>query len=97
MIYKLGAEKMFLGGAMRSPDIARLVVRVLRPEDFDSAANLLIYSAINDLYQGYKPINVNTVADELRRQGNLEKAGGVAYITFLADFYKPDIDFEQCI
>ena len=49
---------------------------ILRPESFYEHRHQLIYAAITDLAIQQKPIDILTVAEQLRSRGNLEEAGG---------------------
>ncbi len=50
----------------------------LQPKDFYSEQNRWIYQACFSLYQRDEAINQITVAQELEREGLLEKCGGAA-------------------
>src|ERR671925_435827 len=54
----------------------------LRPEDFYRPRNQLIFRAMIRLKEKAEPeaVNALTVSEDLRRAGELEKAGGTAYI-----------------
>jgi replicative DNA helicase len=56
---------------------------LLKAEDFYSEQNRWIYTACLTLYQRNEAINQITVAQELDRQGKLEKCGGSAYLSHL--------------
>ena len=78
-------EEAVLGALMIEKDAYSLVSEILRPESFYEHRHQLIYAAITDLAIQQKPIDILTVAEQLRSRGNLEEAGGPFYITQLSD------------
>ena len=74
-------EEAVLGALMIEKDAYSLVSEILRPESFYEHRHQLIYAAITDLAIQQKPIDILTVAEQLRSRGNLEEAGGPFYIT----------------
>ncbi|MFZ5801089.1 MAG: replicative DNA helicase, partial [Candidatus Omnitrophota bacterium] len=48
-------------------------------------ANRLIFSAVLELYNNQKSIDLITLSDELKRKGSLDSVGGVAYLTNLTE------------
>jgi replicative DNA helicase len=68
-----------------SEDAVNDVMDQLRPEDFYIPAHQAIFEAIRILFDTSQAIDVVTVSEELRRHGELEKIGGVQYLTRLVD------------
>ena len=68
---------------------------LLKPEDFYSEQNRWIYQACLSLYQRNEAINQITVAQELDRQGKLEKCGGAAYLSHLISVVPTSLDIEH--
>ncbi len=62
--------------------IAR-VVELLRTDDFYWDAHRRIFAMITDLFERGEPVDLITVTDRLRDRGQLDEAGGAAYITAL--------------
>ncbi|MCL1869942.1 MAG: replicative DNA helicase [Promicromonosporaceae bacterium] len=79
----LNAEMSVLGGMLISKDAIADVVESIRGNDFYRPAHETIYDAILDLYGRGEPADGITVADELRRRGELERIGGAAYLADL--------------
>jgi len=79
----LEAEQSVLGAIMLDREALLAVLEILRPEDFYREAHRVIYRAIIDLYERHEAVDMLTVTEELRRQGLLEAAGGVAYLADL--------------
>lgn len=76
-------EEAVLGALMLEKDALTDVVDVLKPESFYVEKHQIIYHAIISLFTKSEPIDLLTVTNELRRTGELTKAGGAFYITQL--------------
>lgn len=74
------AEQSVLGGMLLSKDAIADVVESLRASDFYKPAHETIYEAILSLYGHGSPADAITVADELKKRGELARVGGAAYI-----------------
>ena len=59
-------------------------IDILKQEYFYKLEHQFIYEAIANLFQESNPIDILTVTEELKRLGNLKKAGGVAYVSGLS-------------
>lgn len=79
------AEESLLGAVLLSPDAANEVMDRIHPEDFYVPAHQSIYEAMRRLYDENQSIDAVTLSEELRRGGELEKVGGVSYLTRLVD------------
>lgn len=76
----LGAEQSVLGGMLLSKDAIADVGEAVRGHDFYKPAHELIFDAVIDLYSRGEPADAITVADELSKRGDLQRAGGQAYL-----------------
>ncbi|WP_277455876.1 replicative DNA helicase [Janibacter sp. DB-40] len=76
----VGAEQSVLGGMLLSKDAIGDVNEAVRSKDFYRPAHELIFDAIVDLYSRGEPADAITVADELSKRGDLQRAGGQAYL-----------------
>ena len=74
------AEQSALGGMLLSKDAIADVVESLRASDFYKPAHETIYEAILSLYGHGSPADAITVADELKKRGELTRVGGAAYL-----------------
>ena len=74
------AEQSVLGGMLLSKDAVADVVESLRASDFYKPAHETIYEAILSLYGHGSPADAITVADELKKRGELTRVGGAAYL-----------------
>jgi replicative DNA helicase len=79
----IALEEAVLGALMLEKDALTDVVDILKSDSFYLAKHQIIYQAIITLFTKSEPIDVLTVANELKRTGELEKGGGVAYIADL--------------
>ncbi len=77
-------EEAVLGALMIEKDAYSLVSEILRPESFYERRHQLIYAAITALALRQEPVDILTVAQQLRSAGNLEEVGGPFYITQLS-------------
>ena len=78
------AEAVVVGAALGNPDVYYGVAELLNSEDFYIVRHDLIWAAMGSVDEdGKAPIDVLTVADKLREQGELELVGGIAGLTQL--------------
>ena len=77
-------EAAVLGALMIEKDAYPLVSEMLKPESFYEHRHQLLYKAIQTLAIQQKPIDILTVAEQLRSTGELEEVGGPVYISQLA-------------
>jgi len=80
--HSLEAEQSVLGGILLSDRAmyGLVIEEGLRSEDFYRERHRLIYASMLALYRDSEPIDVLTVAEQLRAAGRLEEAGGKAAI-----------------
>ena len=76
-------EESVLGALMIEKDAFGTVADLLRPESFYSDRNRHIFEAIRTLSSKEAPVDVLSVAEQLRTMGTLEQAGGVVYLSDL--------------
>ena len=76
----LDVERAVLGALMIDKDAYAVVCEMLYPESFYEPRNQKIYAAIRDLSMAEQPVDILTVTDQLARNGDLDGAGGPAYI-----------------
>jgi replicative DNA helicase len=84
MPYNRDAEMALLGCFLIDSDIASELVEKLTEQDFYQESHKFILLAMQRVFASRKPIDLVTVADQLDSEANLEKAGGIAYLTELA-------------
>ncbi|MDH3248761.1 MAG: replicative DNA helicase [Acidimicrobiia bacterium] len=83
--HSVESEESVLGAMLMSTDAVNEVMDKLDADDFYVPAHRSIFGAIKLLFNTNQAIDAITVSEELRRQGELEKVGGVAYVTRLLD------------
>jgi replicative DNA helicase len=80
----LEMEAAVLGAIMvESNKLADVLDIIQSPECFYSDANKRIYASVRRLFDKGSPIDFMTVSEDLKREGELELAGGYYYITNL--------------
>ncbi|WP_371375613.1 replicative DNA helicase [Sporomusa aerivorans] len=79
------AEQAVLGAMMIEREAISKVSEVIRAEDFYREAHRLIYNAMLELFNKNDAVDLVTVVEVLRRDEKLENAGGISYVTALAN------------
>ena len=80
----LEAEQALLGCLLIDNETQAEILDTLFEDDFYQESHKLIIGAMKVVFNAHKPVDVVTLADELEKSNNLEKAGGMKYITELA-------------
>ncbi len=83
--HSVEAEESVLGAILLSAEVANDVMDKLHADDFYQPAHQSIFEAITSLYNTNQAIDAVTVTEALRRSGDLDKVGGVSYLTRLVD------------
>ena len=78
------AEMALLGCMLIDNETAADIVEPLKEEDFYGESNRYVLSAMKRVFGSRRPIDLVTLSDQLESEGNLAKAGGIAYLTELA-------------
>jgi replicative DNA helicase len=76
----LELEEAVLGALMLEKDALTSVIDILKPKSFYKDAHQRIFSAILALFDKSEPIDILTVTQQLREQGELEMVGGPFYV-----------------
>lgn len=79
----LQAEQACLGACLISAEAADIIIAMLSTKDFYREAHQLLFNAIADIHAAGSPVDIITVASELRRRKHLETCGGGEYLTAL--------------
>jgi replicative DNA helicase len=77
------AEMSVLGAMMFEESAFIKALELLRPEYFYAENHRRIFSAMMELFQNSKPVDLITVSEELRKRNHLEDIGGATYLTQL--------------
>ena len=83
--HDLEAEKSVLGAVLLDKDAIVKVIEFLRANHFYKQSHESIYQAIMNLYDSREPADLITVPAELKKMGELERVGGVTYLTELVN------------
>ncbi len=83
--HSVEAEESVIGAVRLSSDAANIALERLQPDDFYRPAHQQMFEAVRRLFDANEPIDAVTVSEALRRDGNLERIGGVEFLTRLLD------------
>ncbi|HOP91915.1 MAG TPA: replicative DNA helicase [Acetivibrio thermocellus] len=78
------AEQSVLGAILLDKEVLSSVTEIISSQDFYREDHREIFEAIMDLYEKGEPIDLITVAEQLKVRGSLEAVGGLEYLTNLA-------------
>jgi hypothetical protein len=79
------AEQALLSGLLLARGVAPDVAALLEPMTFHDVRHQLLFSAMLVLASRSIPLDPVTLGDELRRHGDLDRAGGMEYVAALID------------
>ncbi|HEV7715427.1 MAG TPA: DnaB-like helicase N-terminal domain-containing protein, partial [Steroidobacteraceae bacterium] len=82
--HSIESEQAVLGGLLLDTAAWDNVADMVRSKDFYRPDHRLIFEAIGALAGNGKPCDVVTVSEQLARSGDLDNAGGLAYLGTLA-------------
>jgi replicative DNA helicase len=83
--HNLEAERSILGAVLLDNHSLNAAVEKLRSEDFFLPQHRQIFQRMIQLAEHQQAIDIVTLMDDLARRGELDSAGGVAYLSQLAD------------
>jgi replicative DNA helicase len=78
--HNVEAEESVLGSMLLSKDAIAEVLELLREEDFYRPAHRTVFRSILDLYSHGGAVDAVTVAEDLRRNGDLADIGGAPFL-----------------
>ncbi len=81
----IDAERMILGVILLDNNVVNQALERLKPDDFFLGSHRLIFEKMIGLVEQGRAIDPITLQEELRRSGELEAVGGIAYIASLFD------------
>lgn len=93
--HNLEAEASLLGAILIDKDAIVKIADTITAEDFYDQRHKHIYEALTRLYERRDPIDVLTLADQLKNTGVLELIGGASYLTELTNFVPTAAHVEQ--
>ena len=83
--HNLEAERCVLGAILIHNDAFNVAAELVDQDDFFREAHRLVFERMIDLNERQQAIDFVTLKDELNRSGDLDKVGGPAYVSALAD------------
>jgi replicative DNA helicase len=81
----LEAERACLGSMLLDKEAIETALDILRGDDFYSEQHRLIFKTLLELYNRSIPVDLVTLTEHLKGTNELDKAGGVMYVTSLLD------------
>lgn len=90
----LDAEQALLGCMLIDNEILAEVLEQLDKNDFYQESHQYILSAMKMVFAERKPVDIVTLCDRLESDKNLEKAGGISYVTELAQITPSAANFK---
>ena len=88
--YEPEAERAVLGAILLDPSALLMVIEKVRDEEFYIEAHRLIYATCLALHERGQAVDLLTVTNYLREQGQLERVGGASYLSSMVDAL-PDV------
>ena len=79
------AEQAVLGAMMIKKEAIVEAQEILQPEDFYREAHRRVYDAMLKLAENDEAVDLVTLTEQLRKDGELEKVGGIPFITTIAN------------
>ncbi len=81
----IDAEESLISAILLNNDTLLDVLDILSPDDFYRSAHQKIFEAIIALAHKGEPVDLVTLADQLRNKNQLEEIGGAAYLARIVD------------
>lgn len=78
-------EEAVLGAMMLEKEAVNVAIDILQPKSFYKDAHQKIFAVIQDLFQKSEPIDLLTITNSLRQNGELDIIGGPYYISQLTN------------
>ena len=95
MPHSLEAEQALLGCLLLDTRIQVEVAAFLKEEDFYAESHQYIFSAMQEIIRKNQPVDLVTLTDTLEKQGVLEQAGGITYITELTNVMPSSANYQR--
>ncbi|MDE3055812.1 MAG: replicative DNA helicase [Verrucomicrobiota bacterium] len=91
------SEMLVLGSMLTSINALNIACDALDPQDFYYTEHKTIFQALRAAYVADKPADIHLIAEELKRQNRLDAAGGVSYLTTLAQYAGTSAHIEEYV
>lgn len=79
------AEQAVLAAMMLDKDAIYEAIQIIKEKDFYRETHGILFQTIVELAEQGNPIDLITITERLRKDGNLEKVGGIGYIAEVAN------------
>lgn len=79
------AEQSVLGAMLIRQEAITETQEILRADDFYREAHRIVYNAIEELFSNHEAVDLVTLTEQLRKTNNLDKVGGISFVTALAN------------
>lgn len=83
--HSIDAEQTVIGTMLINPKTVPAVMSVLSSEDFYKQSHCLVFSSMEKLFKTSAGIDFITISEDLKTAGNLDQAGGPAYLASLTN------------
>lgn len=80
-----GLEIAVLGAMLMDKSIIPIVMNKMFMDAFYNPTHQIIFKAIQNLYEGNKPVDIEMVCFELKRSDQLDKVGGVSFVACITN------------
>jgi len=91
----LDCEEAVLGGLLIEPSAFFEVASILKKECFYDEKNKLVFEAMAELSNNNSPIDYYTVSEQMKRDGTLEKVGGIGFLLDLSGKTSTAVNIES--
>lgn len=78
-------EEAVLGALLLEKSAILTADSIISPETFYNPKHGMVYKAIKKLYDSLEPVDITTVVNQLRKDGNLEAIGGAYFVASLTN------------
>ncbi len=83
--HNLEAEQSLLGSILLDKDAMLKIADAIDPADFYKTGHALIFESMLELYGKGEPVDLLTLSNRLEEKGQLERAGGRAFLASLSN------------
>ena len=80
-MYNVEAEKEILSVIISKPNKLYDISRIIKADDFYRETNRLMYQTVAEMVIADEPLDMVNLSEKLKRDGNLDKIGGLGVIT----------------
>lgn len=81
----LDAEHNVLGNMLNNKNVVSDTINALKPEYFYDSRNEKVFVAAQHLFSNKMPVDAISIVEQLKKDGELENAGGIEYVADLSN------------